>query len=157
MGRPKLYPVKLNNQQRQHLKNLTKKGHAKARVMTRARILLLASEDREDKEVAHALQVSPATIKATRKRFNQQGLEAALSEKPRPGATPKLDAKQEAVLIALACGAPPDERESWTMQLLSDRLVELEVVDSISDETVRRTLKKTISNRGRNAPGASAR
>jgi transposase len=156
MGRPKLYPVKLDNQQRQHLNNQTRKGKAKARVMTRARILLLASEDRKDKEVARALQVSPATIKATRKRFNEQGLEAALSEKPRPGAVPKLDTKQEAVLIALACSDPPGKREDWTMQLLADRLVELEVVDSISDETVRRQLKKTISNRGRNAPGASA-
>lgn len=156
MGRPKLYPVKLTNQQHQQLKDLTRKGKTKARVTTRARILLLASENREDKEVAHALQVSLATVKASRKRFNQQGLEAALSEKPRPGATPKLDAKQEAVLIALACSDPPGERESWTMQLLSDRLVELEVVDSISDETVRRTLKKTISNPGRNALGASA-
>ena len=76
-----------------------------------------------------------------RERFGAEGLDAALDDKPRPGAVWKLDGKQEALLIALAC-SQSDKRESWTMQLLADKLVELKVVDEISDETVRRTLKK---------------
>jgi putative transposase len=83
-------------------------------------------------------------------------LEATLYDKPRLGSKPMLDGKQEALLVALAC-SQPDERESWTMQLLADKLVELKVVDAISDETVRRTLKKTTSNRGKRSSGASPR
>ena len=77
-----------------------------------------------------------------------------MHERPRPGAASKLDATQEAALIALACSDAPNERESWTMQLLADRMVELKLVESISDETVRRHLKKTFSNHGRNVVGA---
>ena len=88
-----------------------------------------------------------------RKRFVEDGLEAALSEQPRPGGQRKLDGQQEAFLIALACSTPPEGRACWTMQLLADRLVELQVVEAISDETVRRTLKKTSSSRGRRKPG----
>jgi transposase len=90
-----------------------------------------------------------------RKRFGTGGLDAALYDKPRPGAVRKLDGKQEALLVALAC-SQPDERETWTMQLLADKLVELNVVDEISDETVRRTLKKTRSSHGRRSSGALA-
>ncbi|RKY62069.1 MAG: hypothetical protein DRP95_02040 [Candidatus Latescibacterota bacterium] len=92
-----------------------------------------------------------------RKRFAEEGLEAALNERPHPGAKPKLDGKQEAFLVALACSDPPEGREHWTMQLLADRLVELGVVESISDETVRRVLKKTTSSPGRKDSGVSAR
>ncbi len=77
------------------------------------------------------------------KRFVEEGLEAALRDRPRPGAQRQLDGKQEALLIALACSVPPDGRTRWTMQLLANKLVELRVVEAISDETVRRTLKKT--------------
>jgi hypothetical protein len=94
-------------------------------------------------------------VRKLRKRFSEQGLEAALRERPRPGAVPKLRGKPEAFLIALTCSDPPQGREHWTMQLLADRLVELEWVDSISDETVRRVLKKTHSSRGRSSTGAS--
>ena len=83
-----------------------------------------------------------------RKRFVEEGLEAALSERPRPGATRKLDGHQEAYLMALACSDPPQGKKRWSMQLLADRLVEVGVVDEISDETIRRTLKKGTSNRG---------
>jgi transposase len=82
-------------------------------------------------------------VERIRKRFVEEGLEAALTERPRPGGQRKLDGKQEAFLIALACSTPPEGRICWTMQLLANRLVALRIVDAISDETVRRTLKKT--------------
>ena len=87
-------------------------------------------------------------LERTRKRFVEEGLEAALNERPRAGGQRKLAGKQEALLVALACSTPPDERKCWTMQLLADKLVELKQVESISDETVRRTLKKTSSSHG---------
>ncbi len=100
--------------------------------------------------IAEALEVSAATVERVRRRFVEQGLDAALDRKrrERPARQPKLDGRAEARLIALACSAPPEGRAVWTMQLLADKLVELEVVDSISDETVRVALKKTRSSRG---------
>lgn len=155
MSRPKQHPVSLNNEEHDQLNKLLSKGEANARVLTRARILLLADKQWFDKDVAEALQVSASTVMNVRKRFGAGGLDAALYDKPRPGAVRKLDGKQEALLVALAC-SQPDERETWTMQLLADKLVELNVVDEISDETVRRTLKKTRSSRGRRSSGALA-
>jgi transposase len=155
MSRPKQHPVSLNDEQHEQLNKLLSKGEANARVLTRARILLLAHKQWFDKDVAEALQVNPSTVMNVRKRFGTGGLDAALYDKPRPGAVRKLDGKQEALLVALAC-SQPDERETWTMQLLADKLVELNVVDEISDETVRRTLKKTRSSHGRRSSGALA-
>lgn len=157
MPRPKKYVVELTQEQRAYLLDLIGKGEAKARMLTRARILLLSAEGKTDKFVADVLKVNPQTVRNIRKRFAEEGLEAALRERPRPGAQPKLDAKQEAFLIALACSDPPEGREHWTMQLLADRLVELGVVDSISDETVRRVLKKTNSSPGRRSSGVLVR
>ncbi len=148
MPRPKKHRVELNGSDSQRLHDLINKGHASARVIRRAHVLLLAAEDEEDKDVAAALHLNAQTVYQLRKRFALEGLEAALFDKPRLGSKPMLDGKQEALLVALAC-SQPDDRESWTMQLLADKLVELEVVASISDETVRRTLKKTSSSRGR--------
>ena len=108
-----------------------------------ARILLLAAEDRPDDEVAAVLHTSRSTVERIRRRFVEYGLEAALSERPRPGAVPKLDERGQATLIALACSNPPEGRVNWTMQLLADQLVSLGVVEQISDETVRTLLKKT--------------
>ena len=88
------------------------------------------------------------TVERIRKRFVEEGLEAALTERRRPGGKAKLDGRQEAFLIALACSAAPQGRQRWTMQLLADRVVEIGLVPSLSDDTVRRTLKKTPSNRG---------
>ncbi len=156
MPRTKLHRVELNDSDRQRLHDLINKGHASARVIRRAHVLLLAAEDKEDKNVAAALHLNAQTVYQLRKRFALEGLEATLFDKPRLGSKPMLDGKQEALLVALAC-SQPDERESWTMQLLADKLVELKVVKSISDETVRRTLKKTSLNRGRPNSGASAR
>ncbi len=157
MPRPKKYVVKLTPEERSRLLNLLKKGKEKARKLTRARILLLSAEGKTDGFIAKALKVNPQTVRNLRKRFAEGGLEAALEERPRPGAEPKLDGKGEAFLVALACSDPPEGREHWTMQLLADRLVELGVVDSISDETVRRVLKKTTSSPGRRNSGALGR
>jgi transposase len=144
----KKYLVNLTEDERTTLLTLTKKGSVAARKLTRAHILLHADDQASDDDIAKALHSGTATVERTRKRFVEEGLEAALSERPRAGARRKLEGKQEAFLVALACSAPPDERKCWTMQLLADHLVELNQVESISDETVRRTLKKTSSSRG---------
>ena len=89
-----------------------------------------------------------STVERTPKRFVEGGLERALNESPRPGGKRKLTGKQEAYLLALACSDPPEGKKRWSMQLLADRLVELEIVEEISDETVRRTLKKGTLSRG---------
>ncbi len=157
MARKQRYVVTLTAAERQQLLDLLKRGTAKARTLRRANVLLLADEGRPDHLIATTVHVSLQTVRNLRKRFAAGALEAALYERPRPGATPKLDAKQEAFLIALACSAPPSGRESWTMQLLADRLVALELVKSISDETVRRTLQKMCSSRGRRNRGVLAR
>ncbi len=147
--------VELTDEQRRELRALVRKGRTSARRITRARILLLADEDRTDDDVVAALHTSRSTVERIRRRFVEHGLEAALSERPRPGATPKLDERGQATLIALACSTPPEGRTSWTMQLLADELVIRRVVPSISDEAVRRTLKKTDSSRGFRSIGAS--
>jgi transposase len=151
----KKYIVELDPEEREQLRNLVRRGKQSARRINRARILLLADDGRTDEEIWTALQVGKCTVERTRQRFVEEGLEAALNERPRPGKPPKLDGKQEALLVAIACSEAPDGRDRWTMQLLADRLVELKVVDSIVDETVRRVLKKTTSNRGKRRSGAS--
>jgi transposase len=155
MPKPKVYEVRLSDEERQRLRDFTTTGVASAREIRRARVLLLADEGRPDTAIADAVGCGVATVERLRKRCAAEGVEAALVDRPRPGATPLLDGKGEAVLVALACTAPPGEAETWTMQLLAERLVALDVVDRISDETVRRTLKKTISNPGSAKNGAS--
>jgi transposase len=137
------------------LSELIAAGKAAAKKLTHARILLKADAADggpawTDDRIAEALDVSTDTIGRVRQRFVEQGLEAALVRKKqdRPSRERKLDGRAEARLIALACSAPPDGRKEWTMKLLADRLVELEVVDTVCDETVRRVLKKTRSSRG---------
>jgi transposase len=138
----KRYIVDLTAAERAELRSVIRKGIAPARRLTRARVLLLADDGETDERIAAALHVHPTTVERIRQRFVAGGVERALRDQPRPGGRPKLDRKQEAFLIALACSAPPGGRARWTMQLLADRLVALEIVDAISDETVRRTLKK---------------
>jgi transposase len=138
----KRYIVDLTEAERTDLRCAIRKGIASARRLTRARVLLLADAGETDEKIAAALHVHPTTVERIRQRFVAGGVERALRDQPRPGGRPKLDRKQEAFLIALACSAPPNGRARWTMQLLADRLVALEIVDAISDETVRRTLKK---------------
>jgi transposase len=149
----KKYIVTLADDERAQLLALTKRGKVSARRLSRTHILLQADTGLSDDAIAQALHIGTATVERIRKRFVEDGLEAALSERPRPGGQRKLAGKQEAFLIALACSAPPEGRACWTMQLLANRLVELQVVEAISDETVRRTLKKTSLSRGRRRPG----
>jgi transposase len=153
----KKYLVTLTDDEQAQLLAMTKRGKVAARQLGRAHILLHAHAGATDGAIAQALRIGTATVERTRKRFVEEGLEAALAERPRPGGRPKLEGKPEAFLIALACSTPPAERPCWTMQLLADKLVELGLVESISDETVRRTLKKTCSNRGRNRSGVFLR
>lgn len=153
----KLHVVKLKSEDRERLLAMTRKGKTRARMLRRAQILLLSDEGVKDETIAVTLKCSVSTVERTRKCFIQSGVDAALREKPRPGAKPRLDGHAEAHLVALACSDPPEGRAIWTMQLLADRLVELKIVESISDETVRRTLKKTRSSPGRRSSGASPR
>ncbi len=143
-----LYNVRLSPEEGTRLLELTRKGKVPARQLRRAHILLLANEGAKDEAIADSLHVSLATVWRTRQRFVRENLERALAERPRPGAKRKLDGKVEAFLVALACSDAPEGREHWTMQLLADRLVALELVDSVSDETVRQVLKKGTSNPG---------
>jgi transposase len=151
----KKYKVTLTTEERQQLQELIAAGKAAALRLTHARILLKADAADggpawPDARIAEAVEVSIATVERLRQRFVEQGLEAALARKKqdRPSRPRKLDGRAEARLIALACSAPPEGRTEWTMQLLADQLVELQVVDTVCDETVRRALKKTRSSRG---------
>jgi transposase len=139
----KKYFVILEPGERKDLLALTKGGKSSARKLNRVHILLQADDGVEDKPIAVSLHIGLSTVARTRQRFVEGGVEHALTEDHRRGGTRKLDAKQEAFLIATACSAPPDGRRTWTMQLLADRLVQIKLVDAISDETVRRALKKT--------------
>ncbi|MDP9310502.1 MAG: helix-turn-helix domain-containing protein [Chloroflexota bacterium] len=144
----KKYVVQLSDSERRHLRTLIRKGQESARILARARVLLLADEGYTDDQIAACVHVGTTTIERLRRRFTEGGLDATLHDRPRPGGTPKLDGKQEALLVALTCSEPPDDRPHWTMQLLADQLVAIGVVDTISDETVRHVLKKTRSNPG---------
>jgi len=144
----KLYVVDLTDNEMATLRELVRKGSVSARKLTRAHILLQANDGASDQCIADALHIGRTTVERVRKRFVQGNLERALNDAKRPGAKRKLDGKQEALLVATACSSPPHGRARWTMQLLADKLVALTELDSLSDETVRRTLKKTISSPG---------
>jgi transposase len=140
MARKQNFPIELSEAEREELERIVKTGRHSARERQRAQTLLWSDEGKTDKEIAQLHNVRPLTVATTRERWV---VEKRIADKPKSGREKKLDGKQEAFLVALACSEAPDERESWTMQLLADRLVELGVVDEpISDETVRRTLKK---------------
>jgi transposase len=149
----KRYYVDLSEAERATLLGLIQKGKAAARKIRRAHTVLLAADGKTDAQIAEALHTGIATVERVRKRFVEEGLEAALTEKPRPGAKRKLDGKQEALLVALTCSTPPEGRRRWTMQLLANRLVELGVIEALSDETVRRLLKQTTSSPGSSRVG----
>lgn len=155
--RTKMYTVTLSDEEQATLRQLLRAGSHKARTLTRARILLLAHAGKGDAEIVTALGTSMSTVGRMRKQFAQAGLDAALHEAPRPGGTRTLDGNQEAYLVALACSDPPEGRREWTMQLLADRLVTVGIAETISDETVRRTLKRGASNRGNTRSGAFPR
>jgi transposase len=149
------YNVKLSAEERAQLQDLTRKGTVAARKATRARILVHADEGATDETIAQALQVGVSTVHRTRQRCVEEGLEPALQERPRPGARRTLDGKQEAYRVALACSDPPQGHACWTMHLLADKLVSLQMVPFVSDETVRRLLANSRSSRGRRSSGAS--
>ena len=142
------YPVALSPAQRQELKALCGRGEISARKLARARILLLADQNRpqgamEDHQIHEILDVSQSTIRRVRKKFASDGLAAALEELPRCGRPLKFDGYQRAQVTALACSEPPEGHSQWSLRLLADHLVALDVVADISHETVGGILKKT--------------
>ena len=145
----KIYRVDLTDSEQTELERLTRKGKVSARKMKRAQILLKATEGWRDEDIMAALDTSRSTVERIRRRFVEGGLERALNEDARPGQHRKLDGRAEAYLVALACSERPDSQARWSMRLLADKLVELGVVDSISHEAVRQTLKKMTSNPGK--------
>lgn len=145
----KKYLVNLSDEEVKELETLLRTGKHAARKQTRARILLQVHEGQTDQAIAQNLRVNVSTVERTREKYVfADSLETALNDRPQPAKARKLDANAEAFLIATACSDAPDGRAEWTMQLLADRLVEVGMVESVSDETVRQTLKKTTSNRG---------
>jgi transposase len=137
------HEIRLAPKERKRLLSIVTKGVNKAAVIRRAHILLKSNEGKTDHEISELLYVNEDTVRNTRVRFCQEGLEAALHDKSHPPRDTALDAQQEAYLVAMACSDPPAGRERWTMELLAQRLIEDEVVVSISAETVRLVLKKT--------------
>jgi transposase len=145
----KKYPVVLTPAQRDDLFALIGAGTAPARKLLHARILLKADQSPDgpawaDERIAEAVEVSQPTVARVRRRFAEDGQEAALNRRASARTyRRKLDGEQEARLVALCCGDPPAGAARWSLRLLADKLVELEVVEAVSHETVRRTLKKT--------------
>ncbi len=152
----KKYLVTLTTDERETLTHLICAGKAAARKLAHARILLKAEQNLSDSAIAEAVEVGRATVERVRKRFVEEGLEAALDHRERaePPTPCKLDGTKEAQLVALACSPPPEGQARWTLRLLADKMVELEYVDSLSYETVRRTLKKTLLSPGKRSSGA---
>jgi Homeodomain-like domain len=150
----KRYTVMLSEEERARLHTMIGRGVAPASALTHARILLKANQGQAgpgwtDAAIATALEVNPATVARIRQQYVTAGLDAALHRKP-PAREyrRRLDGAREARLVALACSAPPEGHKRWTLRLLADRLVELEVVETVSYETVRQALKQTGSSRG---------
>jgi transposase len=151
----KVFVVRLTETERSELDALVRKGKASALAIARARILLKADQGKDgeaqtDARVAEALSVAAKTVFNVRRRWVEEGLEAALRRKKQdcPSRSRKLDGKAEAQLVATCCGPVPQGRARWTLRMLAGKLVELQVVDSVSPETVRSTLKKTRSSLG---------
>ena len=149
----KLYVVTLTVEERSFLQGLVSKGKVAAHTRLHAQVLLKADSGPEGEawksgQIVAAFKVSDRTVERVRQRFVEEGLEAALNRRQYPARQLKIDGRAEAHLIAAACGPPPEGRQRWTLHLLADRLVELKMVESVSHETVRQTLKKTGLSRG---------
>lgn len=146
--RKALFNVTLTEEERQYLRKLISDGKGTARRLNHARILLkadtsLGQPKRFDHEIADMLETSPSTVYRVRRRFVEEGLQAAIEPRHvEQHHTPKLDGEQEAHLVALACSPPPEGQKRWTLRLLADKMVELDYIDSLSHEKVRRVLKK---------------
>lgn len=148
----KVYRVNLKPAEREQLVELTQKGTVKVRKYKRAQALLLADEaqvggGQADESIMTQVGLSLATVERIRQRFAEGGLSQALNEAPRPGRPRGFSGKQRAEVTALACSTPPDGYGRWSLRLLADKLVELEIVESISPQSVQAILKKTNSNR----------
>ena len=156
---PKKYIVDLSEEERQSLLKLTTTGKHAAYKINHARILLKADINQSDggwsdEAIASALDISTSTIERVRQRFVEEGIDAALSYRQGRGRKQRrLDGKQEAHLLAIACSQAPQGRERWTLRMLADKMVELNHVESLSHETVRQTLKKMKSNLGKKIAG----
>ncbi len=141
--------VHLSSQERKKLLAIVSKGRNKATVIRRAHILLKTDEGKTDAEISQALYISEQTIRRTRMRYSEEGLQSALEDKPHPQPKLKLHDEKEAYLIALACSTPPAGRKRWTLELLAKQLVHDGIVEHIAPETIRLTLKKTVSSLGK--------
>jgi transposase len=145
----KKWVINLTPKERKRLLAVVSKGRNKAAVIRRAHILLKSDEGKTDQDLVELLYISEETARRTRRRFCEDGLEAALEDRPQPEHEHKLGEAGEAYLMALACTDPPPGRDSWTLELLAERLVADGIVERIAPETVRLVLKKTGSNPGR--------
>ena len=135
--------VKLKAKDKEMLQELIAKGSQKARTITRSRILLMANEGKTDTQIMEALNIARNTIRTVHYRYVHNDLESAINEQPRPGAPNKFTGRDKAKVTAIACSKPPDGRNRWTLRLIADTMVELNIVDGISHHTVQRVLKKT--------------
>lgn len=150
------YTVNLSKAERDELNELIQNEAPRSRRVKHAKILLRSDEGQSAAKVANWVGVGHSTVERTRQRYAEGGMAAALNDKPRPGITPKLDGKQAAFVIALACSDTPNGQEKWSMQLLADKLVELGIIaQPVSHDTVGRVLKKMTSSRGAKNNGAS--
>jgi len=140
----KSHRVKLSKDERQHLQKIVESGKDKARKITRCRVLLLAdkTKGKTDEEISDALGVCLTTIFNIRRRYHQGGLERAIQEAPRSGQPPKFNGKSMAKITAIACSKPPEGHARWSLRLLADSVIELDIVESISYQTIRNILKK---------------
>lgn len=138
--------IKLKKQDRIYLKDLVSKGKEKARTITRGRILLMSDEGKNDTAIIETLDIARNTARQVRQRYVEDGLDSAIHERARSGAPVKIDGRQKAKITALACSDPPEGRGRWTLRLLADKVVELNIADEISHMQVDRILKKTKSN-----------
>ena len=157
---PKKYIIRLTEEERQELISITRRGKHAARKIIHAKVILEADESsglrKTDKEIASNLGIGASTVERIRVQFVEEGLESALNRKPRTIKKPlKIRGDEEAHLIALCCSTPPAGQARWTLKLLADRLVEMEIMESVSPATVGRALKKTNLSLGRRRSGAS--
>jgi transposase len=155
----KKYIVSLTVSERKFLEQLTKKGKIAAYKMNHARILLKADINQKeggwtDRQIGRSLDIGHATIERVRQRFVEFGIELALSRREQKKRRSKIiDGEKEAYLIAIACSQRPSGKSNWTLQMLADKMVELNYVEQVSTETIRQTLKKTNLNLGSMNPG----
>jgi putative transposase len=155
MSPPLKYPVCLTADEQAQIKTLTTKGKTSARTIKRAQILSLSHDKKTIQHITDVLDVSAMTVNNIRKKYGAGGLELALYERPRPGRPLIFDGKDRAAITSIACSEPPEGHARWSVRLIADKAIELNVVDDISPATVFHMLKKTRSNRTENGSGAS--